>query len=350
MATRGNFSADDENATQELGTVHTGSESPAVSQTSLGGQRAKIRRREGEAVEKGLSAGREAQATVLGLVDSELKVMTGLLKLIQSKKTGLSQMLCGYTGQGAYYEPRNILDLNVSQRVASHIVKSTKTPLHLIQAGIRKAADGIKCPSRTKTTESQLEKMKEVSYYDKQLGNILSELNGVSLSEVPETVQELARMDFAGHGFNRKCMFIFTSFHYDFPLANPLLLLASRWNFTLHEAKIVSYIDKQRKKWQTNSKTRFDDYRKRFKEWEASNEPSKIQYSECSESPYKSLSEEMDTHGPETAKDFIPDIFKSIPKLPSRKYCVKVYIDYSERTHCEAPAFTAKLLHGSRGD
>lgn len=333
MAARGNFFNDDEGALQEFGTVHTGSESPVVTQTQLAGQCAKAGRTQGKAVEKNLGADGETQEAALGLVESELRTMAGLLKHIQSKKTGLAQMLCGYTDQSANCEPRDILGSNALQRVSSHAAKNTTTPLQSIQADFRKATVDIKCSSKTKSAESQLERVKEVSCYDRQLGKILSELNGINLSEVPETVQELARMDFTGHGFNRKCMFIFTSFHYDFPLVNPLLLLASRWNFTLHEARIVSYMDRQRKKWQANSKARFDDYRKRFKEWEASNELSEAQCSECGGNPYKSLSEEMDTYGPEAAKDFIPDIFKATPKLPSRKYCVKVYIDYSERTH-----------------
>ena len=72
-------------------------------------------------------------------------------------------------------------------------------------------------------------------------------------------------------------MILFVNFRYDFSVANPLPLLASRWNFVQKEQQIVAYVEKRREKRREESRVCYEGYKGKYNEWKYKNRKLELQ-------------------------------------------------------------------------
>ena len=56
-------------------------------------------------------------------------------------------------------------------------------------------------------------------------------------------------------------------YNYDFPVKNPILLLASRWNFLHKEEQMVNCIELQRTQFHRNPAINFSNYEEEYSDW-----------------------------------------------------------------------------------
>ncbi len=214
--------------------------------------------------------------SLLTQTDTELRLMNNLLQQTQSRKTQLAQVLCKYLSPSSHesvHKPRNTVEVAAPNRIADLILKSLKESQHAVCLHIRKSTPNI--TSYRGFTSIQQQPVQrplaasQPTFYDQELTKLLAEAK-VPAGSVPhkaEVLRQVLHTDLTGYGHNKRGMILFVNFKYDFPVANPLPLLAARWNFVQKEQQIVDYVEKRRDKRRKESKAKFHAYKKAYDEW-----------------------------------------------------------------------------------
>ncbi len=210
----------------------------------------------------------DAYKAMLTQADSELHCMTQLLEKTRDRKAQLTRFLCQFlspTWSDALHKPRNTIEVNAPARISDMIIKTLKESQNSVCVNVRRAAANICSYRVTPAREANPGSAAplKAGFYDTELSTMLAGPQ----TDKEGTVRQMLQTDLTGYGHNKRGMILFVNYRYDFPVANPLLLLASRWNFVLKEEAIVQYVEKRRAGWKKASAQRYSDYRRKYNEW-----------------------------------------------------------------------------------
>ncbi len=217
------------------------------------------------------------RATLLQ-ADSELRCMRQLLERTAGRKRQLANFLCQFVAPGrpdALHKPRNVVTVNAPARISDMIIKTLSESQNSVYMKIREATSNVadSYPDEPFSTiaasmkQPQQEQCQEAaSAYDTELAGLLAAVAG-PLADSEGTIRQLLQSDLTGYGHNKRGMILFVNYRYDFPVANPLLLLAARWNFVRREEAIMQFVERKRKTWKKESAERFAEYKKEYEKW-----------------------------------------------------------------------------------
>lgn len=240
--------------------------------TTLNGKDKRMERHHEEKEEDGYE-----QKTNIDLskqIESEIGVVKGIMRKLKKKKKGIRNLICRYAKKDLNMKPRNnvILDLPSSfngldmgtiihsePHLMSRILASSSNfPLH-------HPKDSLSALNRAPENSPLIENI-----YATQLKLLLS-----SIAKSPPTSYEtsqravfsLLNHDFASYTKTTLNPVIPIDYSYDFAPPNPLLILASRLNFTTRAEEVVRYISRKRRTWREVSGQRYEKYKKEFESW-----------------------------------------------------------------------------------
>lgn len=215
----------------------------------------------------------ECYKSLLEQVTAELEAMGMLLAQVRKKKSRAQRVLCkclSLQWANGLCRPRTIANVKVPGALAEVVTQALSDPLNPLTARSHGTFDGIAAAAKPSAKTGHAAEPACRSVYEEELENLLGRLNPTGKQTAEErrkTIDELLSKSLTGYSQSTSKMILYVHFKYNFPVANPLLLLSGRWQLVARQEGIVRYVDRKRKHWRESSGSRYVDYKAKYLAW-----------------------------------------------------------------------------------